>query len=62
MSDDHHLVRLNNLFQEDRDRLDVMFPTRVAHRVQEELVVGLRKRDSRKQIGCDAAEKWNIVR
>ena len=61
MSDDHHLVGLDDLFLEEVHKLQVLLLCHRHHGLQEDVIVGLRQRDPGEQVGHDALEERDVV-
>ena len=61
VSDKHHFVHLNQFVREEGHILKVLPSTHLSHSLKEESVFHFRQTDSRKQIGYDSLEQWNIM-
>ena len=61
VSDDHHLVGLDDFLPEGVHALQVPLGAHLLHGIQEDLVVGLGQDHAGEQIGDDALEQGDVM-
>lgn len=61
MSDNHHLVGLDDFFLEEVHKLQLLLVSNLYHGIEEDVVVCLWQFDAREQVRDDAIEQRNVM-